>query len=267
MRLAIIADIHSNLPALTAVLADIARRGITRITCLGDLVGYNTWPSQTLAALRAAGIPSLMGNHDLMCIGQLEPVDCGPNARKAVFWTRDVLSPDETGYLKALPLHLRTEPEAIEVHSCLGDPVVRLDRPERFLAERDNLRRFDGTIRLCFTGHTHVQQVTEIDPTNQVFTHKAPELRLSPGSFYFINPGSVGHPRESDYRAAYASYDRSLATVTMHRVAYDRASMDRENARHGIHTDLGPTVAGYRLSRLRDGISDLLRGGSGARGR
>jgi hypothetical protein len=74
-------------------------------------------------------------------------------------------------------------------------------------------------------------------------------LPLRAGSFYFVNPGSVGHPRGSDYRASYAVYDGDAATVTFHRVAYDRRRVTKENARHGIYTDLGPSVAAHVVRR------------------
>ena len=250
MRHAIIADVHGNLPALEAVLADIERRGVDRISCLGDLVGYNTFPHETLALLRRLPIACVQGNHDLMALGQLEPVACGPDARAAIAWTRTVLTEDERAYLHALPGHIRSDPTTILVHSCLGDPVSRLERPDDFLAQRETLRRFDSGLRRCFTGHTHVAQVTEIDSSARVVMHREGQVRLNPASFSFLNPGSVGHPRESDYRASYAIHDTETDTVFLRRVAYDRAAMRAENARHGIFTDLGPSVAAFRVRHL-----------------
>lgn len=259
MRLAVIADVHGNLPALKAVLEDIRRRNVDGTSCLGDLVGYNTFPRETLALLRESGIPSIQGNHDLMAIGLLEPTDCGPNARAAIGWTRGILSDEERAYLHDLPMQAQRETGAIHVHSCLGDCVVRLDRPERFLAQREVLRAFDPSLRLCFTGHTHVQQVTEIDSRGQVTTHCQERLRLRASSFYFINPGSVGHPREVDYRARYAVYDNEPETVTFIRVRYDRQAMDAENSRHGIATDLGQPVGAHHIERIRNLLGRLTR--------
>jgi diadenosine tetraphosphatase ApaH/serine/threonine PP2A family protein phosphatase len=92
-------------------------------------------------------------------------------------------------------------------------------------------------------------------------------LQLTPSSFYFINPGSVGHPRESDYRAQYAIYDRDRDTVTFRQVHYDRREMLRENSRHGIATDLGPTVAAYRLGAMLRRIKGSIRGSEAGHGR
>jgi predicted phosphodiesterase len=250
MRRAIIADVHGNLPALQAVMADIQRREVDEIVCLGDLVGYNTFPRETLSLLRRLAIPSVQGNHDLMAIGQLEPDSCGPNGRAAIAWTRTVLTNDEQAYLRALPAYVESDSTTILVHSCLGDPVSRLRRPEDFVVQREILGRLGSGLRRCYTGHTHVAQVTEIDSSGLVSMHRKSRVRLNSASFCFINPGSVGHPRESDYRASYAIHNTATDAVLFRRVAYDRPAMDAENARHGIFTILGPSVASHRMRHL-----------------
>jgi predicted phosphodiesterase len=220
--------------------------------CLGDLVGYCALPRETLALLHQSAIPSVQGNHDLMAIGSLDSTGCGPNARAAIAWTRAVLSDTERAYLRSLPTHLMSDPTTILVHSRLGDPVSRLRSPADFLAEREVLRRFDPALRLCFTGHTHVPQITEVGTTGAISVHRRRRVRLHPSSFYFINPGSVGHPRQSDYRASYAIYDPVSGAVQLRQVAYDREAMRVENARHQIFTDLGPSVTTHRIQRALD---------------
>src|SRR5437899_11993202 len=111
MQIAIISDVHANLEALRSVLADVRRRGIERVVCLGDVVGYNCFPHETLAVLREQRIPTVQGNHDLMAIGELEPDHCGPNARKAIQWTRPLLTDEEKEVLRALPGHFVMESE------------------------------------------------------------------------------------------------------------------------------------------------------------
>jgi predicted phosphodiesterase len=252
MRVAIISDVHSNHEALKSVLADIQRRAIPHIVCLGDLVGYSCFPRETLALLRRSGIPSVCGNHDLMAIGRLEPVECGPNARIATFWTRSVLSRDDKDYLQSLPSYRRLEPDVMCVHSGLGDPVMRLRRPENYLDQYTMLRQFDPNLRICFTGHTHTQVVVRIGPDAQIAAYRRREFRLAehPSSFYFVNPGSVGHPRGPDSRAGYAIYDSETGTVSFQRVAYDREAVVQANATHGLKTDLGSSVAAYYCKRL-----------------
>jgi predicted phosphodiesterase len=237
MRTAIIADVHGNHAALRAVIADARRNAVRQLVCLGDLVGHNALPRETLDLMRAAQIPSVVGNHDLMAIGQLEPDDCEPGARAAILWTRTVLSPDDVEYLRHLPDRLMLEPDGICVHSGLGDSVTRLRIPDQFREQLAKLRRVDGRLRLCFTGHTHVPGVVEISPSGSIGTHKAGRLRLRDGSFYFVNPGTVGAPRGIDYRASYVIYDRDTATVIFRRVAYDKKEIVRANTRHGLETN------------------------------
>src|SRR2546425_6961322 len=239
MQIAIISDVHANLEALRSVLADVRRRGIEHVVCLGDVVGYNCFPHETLAVLREKGIPTVQGNHDLMAIGELEPDRCGPNARKAIHWTRPLLTDEEKAFLHALPAHLVLPPDLLLVHSCLGDPVMRLSRPEDYVQQRDIVARFDPRIRVCFFGHTHVPEVRTIHRDGRVTRLNAHRVRLGADDFHFVNPGSVGHPRGTDYRAQYASFDVHARTVQFHRVRYDVRKVARENARHGVGTQLG----------------------------
>ena len=257
VQIAIISDVHSNLEALRSVLADVRRRGIDRVVCLGDVVGYNCFPHETLAALREQRIPTVHGNHDLMAIGELEPDRCGPNARKAIQWTRPLLTEEEKEFLRTLPGHLVLESDLLLVHSCLGDPVVRLSRPEHYVEQRDIVVRFDPQIRVCFFGHTHVPEVRTIHRDGRVTRLNSHRVRLSDDSFHFVNPGSVGHPRGADYRAQYASFDVQARTVQFHRVRYDVRKVARENARHGVETSLGDSVL---IHYSRQVTSNVTRG-------
>src|SRR5207244_2090672 len=118
-------DVPAHLQASLLVLADARGPGTEHVVCLGDVVGYNCFPHETLAVLRDQRIPTVQGNHDLMAIGELEPDRCGPNARKAIHWTRPLLTDDEKAFLRALPAHFVLPPDLLLVHSCLGDPVMR----------------------------------------------------------------------------------------------------------------------------------------------
>ena len=262
MHIAIISDVHSNLEALRSVLADIRRRGIERVFCLGDIVGYSCFPHETLAVFREQGIPTVQGNHDLMAIGELEPDHCGPNARKAIHWTRPLLTEEEKEFLRALPGHLVLESDLLLVHSCLGDPVVRLSRPEQYVEQRDVVARFDPQIRVCFYGHTHVPEVWEIHRDGGVTRLNSRRVRLGDNAFHFVNPGSVGHPRGTDYRAQYACFDLQARTIQFHRVRYDVGKVARENARHGLETSLGDPMLihyGRRLaSKATRGVRRVL---------
>lgn len=254
MRLAIVSDIHANLAALAAVLADIDARGVDEIVHLGDLVGYHSFPRETLALVRARAIRGVHGNHDLMACGRLTSDHAGSEARKAIEWTRRVLSPDEAAYLAALPGELRPLPGVICLHSLLGDPVGRVRTSERFHEAFLELQRFDAELEICCTGHTHRSGAVEIG-SEGVLRHIGPEVRLTPGAFWFVNPGSVGQPRDADQRAAYAILDGAGRVVTFHRVAYDDARLERDNARRGVRTGKPPsrmTDAARALARFFD---------------
>jgi len=254
MRIAILSDIHANSDALAAVLADIARRDVSATVQLGDVVGYNTRPRETLALLREHRIPGVRGNHDLMAIGRLPADQCGPVGRKAMAWTRKVLTEADCDYLASLPDELRLEGGILCTHSALGDPCVRLHARGQFEEETKVLLHFDGKLRVCCTGHTHLQQVVEVAAGGVERRPAAPELQLDPAAFCFLNPGSVGQPRDGDERAAYAVFDSDTYQASFHRVAYDARRITRENARRGIR--IGPRAPGRQslMSRLFSGV-------------
>lgn len=246
MRFAIVSDIHANVAALTAVLADIDTRGVDDIVHLGDLVGYNSFPSETLALVQARGIRGVHGNHDLMVSGELSVDHCGALARRAIEWTREALSPVELAYLAALPGELRLDGGIICMHSMLGDPVGRVRGGEAFHEVSLELRRFDPQLDICCTGHTHRPGAVEIGP-DAVGRHIGAAVSLTPGSFWFINPGSVGQPRDADPRAAYAVLDGESREVAFHRVAYDHARLSIDNARRGLTVGKPPGRMAERL--------------------
>lgn len=249
VRLAIVSDIHANAAALRAVLADLRRVGVDQSLCLGDLVGYNTQPRETLRLLRDCGVPSVHGNHDLMTVGRLPLGLGGPIAQAAVRWTRGVLSDDERAYLDGLPGVLRGADGIGAVHSALDDCVVRLESDGQFVEQRHVWRAVDRGCCLCLTGHTHIPGVVAVAADGGVTRPRGRRLRLDPDAFYFVNPGSVGQPRDDDDRAAYAILDLEARRLEFRRVAYDRAAVERDNARHGLSVDLGPPVPGTWAGR------------------
>jgi predicted phosphodiesterase len=242
MRLAILSDIHANVAALTAVLADSATRGVDDVVHLGDLVGYNSFPRETLALVRARRIRGVHGNHDLMACGRLSLDHCGTRARRAIEWTRGELSAADQAYLASLPGELRLPGGVICLHSTLGDPVGRVHGSEGFHEVALELRRFDPGLEICCTGHTHRPRAVEIR-SDGVVRHIGASLHLTPGAFWFINPGSVGEPRDADPRAAYAILDCTTREVAFHRVDYDHARVARDNERRGLRAGHRPPRA------------------------
>lgn len=242
MRIAIISDIHANVDALRAVLGDIRASDVQQVVCLGDLVGYHTFPRETLAVFRDSEILTVHGNHDLMAIGRLPRDDCGPIARTAIGWTQTVLTDGDRRYLASLPGELRPHREILCVHSAPGDPVVRLRTTAQFHEQYLRITKSDPDVRVCFTGHTHVASTMMVTPRGDIVRSDGPDVTIDSEAFYFVNPGSVGYPRDGDYRAAYGMLDCETRRLSFRRVDYDPARALEENARHGIRLEFGAPI-------------------------
>jgi len=233
MRFAIISDVHANMDALSATLADITKSGVDEILCLGDLVGYNGFPHETLALLREAKVRAIYGNHDLMALARLPDDGAGSLARKAIRWTRRVLTEDDWWYLASLPSELRID-DLLCVHSAPGDPLVRLGHAEQFRSEAEALTEGGADVNVCFTGHSHRQQVVIVREDGEVQWTGGADTKLPRDAISFVNPGTVGHSRDSDPRAAYAIFDAETRVVSFRRVTYDRARLLRRNREVGL---------------------------------
>ena len=237
--IAVISDIHANPYALEHVLDDIRRQKIGRVFCLGDIVGYNALPRETIKILREANIPAVKGNHDMMATGELALDNCGPIARSTLSLAREQLVAEERRFLNSLPDHLNPEPDLLLIHSRWGNPVDYLKNQDDYLDEYRVIRRALSQVHFCFTGHTHGAKVVEITRDERIYEGVSGTVKLNPNHFYFINPGSVGYPRRSDYRASYTIFDPGTHTVQFIRVRYPKRRMALANTQHRIATDLG----------------------------
>ena len=224
MRLALLSDIHSNLPALEAVLADIEDAGVDESWCLGDVVGYGAQPDECAALVRERCSICLVGNHDLAALEQLDISTFSPAAAAAVRWTRERMSRETHDFLASL------EPadEGREVglyHASPRDPVWEYVLWPDQAAE---CIRVQGQ-RVSFIGHSHVALFFALadagggDADEEARGAQAgagTSLEIGRGR-WLINPGSVGQPRDGDPRAAWLELDTDSWRATFHRVAYD----------------------------------------------
>jgi predicted phosphodiesterase len=215
MKYAMLGDIHANLEALQAVVADARRREVTHFACLGDIVGYNANPVECLEQVQALGAPVVRGNHDHYCAGDDSLKDFHPIAADVVHWTRNRLSETQRQLLGGLPFVRRVESFTM-VHSTL-------DTPDRWGYVFDKLEAeasfaYQAT-NLCFYGHTHVPLAFE--KTDRVRVGLYSKIKVMLGRKYFINVGSVGQPRDGDPRAAYVTFDLETNEIELHRVPYD----------------------------------------------
>jgi predicted phosphodiesterase len=227
VRLALIADIHSNLDALEATFYDIAARSIDRIVCLGDIVGYNKDAAACIALIRGADCLCVAGNHDLAVCGRITTRNFSSAAARAVAWTRQQLSQDDLEFLASLPLKANIGDRLIAVHGALhpetGCESVRLDNDARRMQSFDALMTHASGARICAFGHTHPAGTYELRGGLGV-AGSAPQLQLCESSSYLINPGTVGEPRSAERRATYMILDLTRRTVTTHYVDYQASA-------------------------------------------
>ena len=227
MKVLLISDIHANLVALEAVLADAGE--FDAVWNLGDTVGYGPKPRECLDKMvDLFANPVLVGNHDLACIGEVDVSEFNPVAQLAARWTSLQLGMDHRAYLNALPAVTISGAYTL-AHGSPRSPVWEYVTTAQIAAE--NFAFFDTDT--CFVGHTHVAMYAltregagevEVGPLIDDQAVDLLEGRL------LINPGSVGQPRDRDPRAAYAILDTDLGSLTAHRVAYDVALTQKQMA-------------------------------------
>jgi predicted phosphodiesterase len=250
MKYALISDMHGNLPALEAVLADIDRRDeVDAVYHLGDLVGYAPWPDEVVALLRERGIPGIAGNYDSTVATDYAHCGCKADsprgeelAHLSYEWTRAHVSPETKRFLGALPFRIdlrprgghKSRPQLILVHGApsLNTLYWTEDRPDSFASKMVGSAGAKEGDLIAF-GHTH-------KPWHRVV-----------GGVHLLNTGSVGKPKDGDWRAGYAlvETDEEIGAVEFVRVEYD----------------LERAVEGILSSALPDEFADLLRTGGAAK--
>jgi predicted phosphodiesterase len=233
LRILLLSDIHANLEALEACLAAAPAHDL--VLNLGDVVGYGASPNEVIERSRELGKIFVRGNHDKAATGLIELDDFNPMAAAAAMWTRDQLTAEHLAWLHALPqgpLPLEKFPGVQIVHGSpmdedayvvsVGDalvPLITLDVP------------------VTFFGHTHLQggffangsSADAFRPDYRtVGQAETVALQLKPNTHYMINPGSVGQPRDGDWRAAFGLYDTEAQVVHFHRTPYNlKSAQDR----------------------------------------
>jgi diadenosine tetraphosphatase ApaH/serine/threonine PP2A family protein phosphatase len=237
MRFAIFSDIHSNLDALEAVMADARQRRCTHFVCLGDIVGYNANPGECIQLVRDLDCPVVKGNHDEQATFPASSERFNELAERAIEWTRERLNEQDREWLRSLPLQRRVHDFTI-VHATLDTPgqwgyvFNNLDAVASFTYQRT---------ALCFFGHTHVPMVFVRD--DGVRRQSSEHIRIEPGKKYFINAGSVGQPRDGNWRAAYCIYDVENNLVELLRVKYDLATAQKKITKAGLPRLLAERLA------------------------
>jgi len=238
-RLALVSDVHGNLPAFEAVLDDAGAEEPDEIWCLGDLVGYGAKPEECVVLARETCTVCLAGNHDLVVTGDINIGDFSRSAAVAALWTRDHMSEDAMAFLRGLdPMD---DARALGLyHASPRDPIWEYVLSTGQAEECMRLMQ----PRIGAVGHSHVALCFHRNETSQVVGSQTPggtRLVMSDGR-WLINPGGVGQPRDGDPRAAWLLLDTETWTATWRRVEYPI-----DEAAKAINDAGLPTVLGERL--------------------
>jgi predicted phosphodiesterase len=243
MKFAIFGDIHANLEALEAVIADAAEHGATHHVCIGDVVGYNANPHECVERIRVLDCPVVKGNHDEEASADTEIVGLNPLALSALLWTRRNLTEEDKKWLRELRL-VRQVRDFTIVHSTLDTPGSWAYVLNKFDAMASFSYQFT---QVCFFGHTHVPRFyvkglsVTMDPGEDSALGKS--ILVEPGRKYFINVGSAGQPRDGDPRPAYALYDVAAGRITIRRIEYDLARAQEKILDAGLPPPLAERLA------------------------
>jgi putative phosphoesterase len=213
-RVAIFSDIHANLPALEAVLADMDQRGLTDRYCLGDLVGYVTFPNEVIETIRERQIPCIMGNYDLGVGNSSDDCGCAykdPQSealgKLSIAWSNEHTTEENKAYLRQLPARIPLQLGDLKVMLVHGSPrrineYLYEDRPDASFERLLDMVESDALV--C--GHTHI-----------------PYYKVLPSGRHVINEGSVGKPKDGDPRACYVvlEAERGQLKAELVRIPYD----------------------------------------------
>jgi predicted phosphodiesterase len=239
MRIALLSDVHGNLPAFRTVIDDVREAGVEQTWCLGDLVGYGAEPDGCVELAGESCDVCLAGNHDLVVTGEIDIADFSSSAAAAARWTRENISAEALAFLRELaPADAEREPALY--HASPRDPVW-----EYVLSTWQALECMDEMAnRVGAVGHSHIALFFHREGDAHVEGAVVPggtELDISSGE-WLINPGGVGQPRDGDPRAAWLLLDTDTWTAVWRRVDYpiDEAAGAIEKA--GL-----PSVLGERL--------------------
>ena len=239
-KVLVISDIHANLTALEAVLADAGK--VDQVWCLGDIAGYGPDPNECIERVRVLPrLTCMMGNHDFAAIGSQPLETFNADARKALLWQREVLTESSLAFLRKLSETPVVRGEVTLAHGSPRDSVWEYIM--NTLVARINMGAFQTS--WCFVGHSHFQAVFQYHTEKDEMSIEVPppdeQYKLEDRAI--LNPGSVGQPRDRDPRAAYAIYYPRTHTWEPHRVAYDIKAVQKR-----IHAAGLPTRHAERLT-------------------
>ncbi|MCL2102757.1 MAG: metallophosphatase family protein [Syntrophorhabdaceae bacterium] len=234
MRIAVLSDIHANWDALSAAVAEIRRRGIDRIFHLGDLTGYGAEPEICVCWAMEYAAGGVYGNHDEVACDLAEGENFQEAAREAALWSRDHLSGESKEYLAGLPSRFEVFGDALLVHGSLGNVSRYIYSIDQAAKEMESPLCAPGTP--AFFGHTHIACGFVRREDGCVQTVPFRKFRVGRRERAFLNPGSVGQPRNRNRNASFLLYDTDLREVEWVWIPYDIESARRKIISAGLPT-------------------------------
>jgi len=244
MKYAILSDIHSNLEALEAVLRTLFITGYDRILFLGDLLGYGGSPNECVDLAREYSFTGLLGNHDRAILNRRKLETFNEYARIAVQWTCAVLTDVNREFIKNMPVSMHLD-QILMVHGALTAADDYIMGPCDMAENLELLKSQHPESRILFFGHTHIKCFfSDKAPVNKTTVGKP--IQLEDDAIYFINPGSVGQPRDGSPLASFGIYDSTACSYEQYTIPYDLKKAQKKILEAGL-----PAFLADRLSRGR----------------
>jgi predicted phosphodiesterase len=229
MRVAVISDVHANYHALEAVLDEIDAAHVDAVWCLGDTVGYGPRPNDCCESVERRADVCLVGNHDLVVLGELTVSDFNDEAAAAALWTSQVLTQPSRTFLESLKP--AGEADGADLfHASARDPVWEYVLTEE--AARATLELSDAD--LVLVGHSHVALALTLDDSGVSGGLASGGAEYELNGRWLLNPGSVGQPRDGDSRAAWLLLDLQRRFASFRRVAYSIEETQSEMRERGL---------------------------------
>lgn len=239
MRYGIISDIHGNLEALEAAIEALSREKIDKYLCLGDIVGYGADPAQCIKKTRALKPVIVCGNHDAASCGLHDTRYFNEVAREAVIWTEQTLAKRDIAFLKRLKFVYKNRRLTL-VHGTLHEPEAF-----HYMFDRDTAYATFNLMdtKICFVGHSHVPGIFSYKDKALNYFYKE-NVKISKSEKLIVNAGSVGQPRDGDWRLCYSIYDTDKAVIELKRLPYDVEKAQKKILKAGL-----PNFLAHRLSK------------------
>jgi len=242
MRYAIFGDMHSNLEAYEAFVADAKNESIDQYLCVGDVVGYGADPDRCIEITKNLQCPTVAGNNDMAVINKLPLDNFNIFAREAIEWTKEHISDEGIRFLSNLD-YVHEEEEIVLTHGSLRDPSdfnYVTDRKSAHVAMALQQRRF------CFVGHTHIPCLFYYESSGDLDFKYAPRIKLQENTEYLVNVGSIGQPRDGDWHACYCIYDSREEIIRFKRIEYDVKKASEKILKAGLPGRLSERILSGR---------------------